>query len=66
MILELGLFIGLLGRDKVAAVYQSGVEIPSDYAGVLYVKLDADGGWKLKLASELRSAGVDVNLNDAI
>jgi len=66
VILELGLFIGLLGRDKVAAVYQSGVEIPSDYAGVLYVKLDADGGWKLKLASELRSAGVDVNLNDAI
>ena len=35
-----------------------GVEMPSDFAGVLYVKLDDAGGWKLELSRELRAAGI--------
>jgi predicted nucleotide-binding protein len=65
VILELGLFLGLLGRSKVVALYQDGVEIPSDYSGILYTKID-DGGWQLKIAQELKAAGIDVDMNRLI
>ena len=63
VILELGYFIGSLGRAKVCALYVEGVEIPSDIHGVLYVSYDAAGGWRLKLASEIRAAGLPVDMN---
>ena len=34
VILELGYFIGRLGRDKVCALKKGDVEIPSDFMGV--------------------------------
>jgi len=66
VILELGYFVGKLGRDKVCALYQAGVEMPSDYLGVGYVELDARGGWRFELAKELRAAGFEVDMNDAL
>ena len=36
VILELGYFIGLLGRDRVCCLYKQAVELPSDISGVLY------------------------------
>jgi predicted nucleotide-binding protein len=65
VILELGLFVGLLGRDRVAAFYQKGVEIPSDYGGVLWTELSGED-WTLKLAVELKAAGITVDLNSLI
>ncbi|TWP45972.1 hypothetical protein FKR81_37765 [Lentzea tibetensis] len=65
VVLELGLFLGMLGRSKVAALYEGGVEIPSDFAGVVYISLDSEG-WKMKLATELKNAGIEVDLNKAI
>lgn len=65
VVLELGLFLGLLGRDKVTALHEPDVEIPSDFLGVAYIKLD-DGGWKMKLATELKNADIEVDLNKAI
>lgn len=62
VVLELGFFIGKLGRANVVILYEQGVELPSDLAGVLYVELDAAGGWKTRLARELKSSGVDVDL----
>ncbi|MDE2485284.1 MAG: nucleotide-binding protein, partial [candidate division NC10 bacterium] len=53
VILELGYFLGKLGRSQVAVLYDESVELPSDYRGIEYVKLDAEGAWKLKLAKEL-------------
>ncbi len=64
-ILELGYFIGRLGRSRVCALYVEGVEIPSDFHGVVYVPYDAAGGWRLKLASEIRAAGLPVDMNRA-
>ncbi len=58
VILELGYFLALVGRDRVCALYLEGVEMPSDYAGVFYVRLDDSGGWKLELSRELRAAGI--------
>jgi predicted nucleotide-binding protein len=64
VILELGYFIGKLGRKNVAALYQDGVEIPTDYHGVEYLPLSGD--WKRRLANELRAAGFDVDMNKAV
>ncbi len=36
VIFELGFFIGRLGRERVCCLYKQGVELPSDYSGVLY------------------------------
>lgn len=61
-ILELGYFIGKLGRKKVCVLYKEGVEIPSDIHGILFTLMDDNDGWKLKLAKEMRSAGVPVQV----
>lgn len=62
-VFELGYFIGTLGRDRVCALYEDGVEIPSDYAGVLFIPLDPAGNWHWLLARELKNAGLPVDPN---
>lgn len=66
VVLELGYFLGRLGRSRVCALYQAGVEIPSDYSGVLYVELDERGAWKWELAKELKAAGLSIDMNRAL
>jgi predicted nucleotide-binding protein len=61
VVLELGFFISKIGRSNVAVLYEKGVELPSDMAGVLYTELDDAGAWRLNLAQELRSAGIGVD-----
>ncbi|WIV97245.1 TIR domain-containing protein [Kinneretia aquatilis] len=63
VILELGYFLGRLGRARVCALYEAGVEIPSDYSGVLFVQLDATGAWRFELVKELLAAGFAVDAN---
>jgi predicted nucleotide-binding protein len=59
VVLELGFFYGALGRGRVVALYEEGVEIPSDIMGVLYKPLS--GNWHTELAKELRAAGIDID-----
>ena len=66
VILELGYFLGKLGRNRVAALCADGVEIPSDYQGVVYIELDKGGAWRTKLAQELIMAGMSINLSGLI
>ena len=66
VILELGFFLGKLGRENVCPLYISGVEIPSDISGVLYKPIDPAGAWKLSLAKEIKESGIPVDLNKAI
>ena len=63
VVLELGYFIGILGRSNVCPLLKGDVEIPNDYAGVLYKKMDASGAWRFELAREIKGAGIDVDLN---
>jgi predicted nucleotide-binding protein len=63
VVLELGYFLGKLGRNRVCPIYKSGVEIPSDYQGVAYTEFDSAEGWKRKLAQELVEAEFKIDLN---
>lgn len=61
VILELGLFLALLGRDNVCVLYRRGTEIPSDYSGIVLVEADGRGAWKLDLLRELDAADITVD-----
>jgi predicted nucleotide-binding protein len=62
VILELGYFMGRLGRSRVCALYKPGVELPSDFQGVVYVEFDPAGGWRAKLAQEFVTAKLVINV----
>lgn len=64
VILELGYFVGKLQRAKVCALYKDGVELPSDIHGVIYIPYDDHDGWRMKLAGEIREAGITVDMNN--
>lgn len=66
VIFELGFFIGKLGHSKVVALVKGEIEKPSDFDGIVYIQLDNDGGWKSKLAKELKAAKVVFNFEAAI
>lgn len=64
VILELGYFIGVLGRSRVAALVAAEVERPSDVDGVLYIAYTR--GWELELMRELKAAGLPIDLSGLI
>ncbi len=62
VIFELGFVSAYLGQDRVCALLKRGIEIPSDYSGVVYVSLE-DNDWKLRLIRELQAAGYSADAN---
>ena len=63
VLFELGYFIGCLGRDRVCALLRDDVSIPSDFDGVVWVKMDSGNGWKQVLGKELEAAGYVIDWN---
>lgn len=66
VVFEHGLFIGNLGRKNVCALVKGNVEIPSDINGIVYISMDSAGAWKLQLCKNMKSAGIDVDLNKLV
>ena len=66
VLLELGYFIGRLGRDRVCTLKRGEVDIPSDFAGVVWETMDASNGWKMALGRELEAAGHIINWNQVM
>ena len=66
VILELGYFLGRLGRERVMAFLKDEVEIPSDYMGVMYVKFDDAGAWRQELVREMNAVGYEIDWNTAM
>lgn len=66
VILELGYFLGRLGRENVMALLKDDVEIPSDYMGVMYVKFDDAGAWRQDLVREMNAVGYEIDWNTAM
>ena len=63
VVFEHGYMCALLGRQKVCALVEQGVEIPGDLSGVVYIEYDEKGAWKVSIAKEMQAAGLDVDLN---
>ena len=63
VILELGFFIGKLGRNRVFILKkdENKFEMPSDYNGVVYTSFDDKGYWKLELIKELSNVGYNID-----
>ena len=61
VVFEHGFLIGKLGREKVCALVKDGVETPGDISGVVYIKMDKNGAWKMKLAKEMELAGLEID-----
>lgn len=66
VLLELGFFMGKLGRSRVFALVKGDIEIPSDFAGVVWGRLDSNQGWKQTLAKELAQAGYEIDWKKAL
>jgi hypothetical protein len=67
VVLELGYFVGELGRDRVFSLKRGDeLELPSDLAGVVYTAYDAAGHWCFELVRELKAAGYSVDANQLV
>lgn len=51
VVFETGFFIGKIGRKNVIVLYEEGVEIPSDYSGVIFLSFNSN--WKDDLRKEI-------------
>lgn len=61
VVFEMGLFIGKIGRNRVMALIDDGVEKPGDLDGMVYTPVDQSDAWKFALVKELREAGYPVS-----
>jgi len=66
VVLEIGYFLGKLGKSKVRMIVKKGIEIPSDLQGILYEPYDASGNWRMRLLKEIKAAGIEVNINKVL
>jgi predicted nucleotide-binding protein len=62
VILEIGYFLGLLGKERVRMIVRGNVVIPSDLQGILYEKYDDAGVWCIKTLKELQAVGIYVDM----
>ena len=67
VVVELGYFFGYLGREKVCALASTDtMELPTDFAGVVWEPFDAHGAWKQVLVRELIAAGFKIDPSKTI
>lgn len=60
-ILELGYFVGRLGRSRVCALKRGKLELPAVFGGIAYENFDAGGGWKTALGRALSASGFEID-----
>jgi predicted nucleotide-binding protein len=60
VILELGYFLAHLGQAKVCALITPGLETPSDFDGIVYIRMGDDQRWQQELQRELVAARMPV------
>lgn len=65
-IAELGYFRHALGKKNIAILCSEQIEMPSDFHGVLYIPVQEDDSWELRLAKEMKAAGLNIDLNNLL
>jgi predicted nucleotide-binding protein len=60
VILELGYFLAHLGQARVCALITPGLETPSDFDGIVYIRMDDEQRWQQELKRELLAAKMPV------
>lgn len=65
VVFEHGYFVGKLGRGKVVCLYKlhESFELPTDISGILYKPYDSNGAWKYEISREMKTAGLEIDLN---
>jgi predicted nucleotide-binding protein len=63
VILELGFFLGILGRGRVVVLLDERVQLPSDLNGIVYISVDSAGAWKHALVRDMLNAGLPVDFS---
>lgn len=66
VIYEHGFLNAKLGRGRVCALLEKGVEVPSDLAGVVYIPIDKNGAWKTRVAKEMQEAGLYFDMHNLL
>jgi len=63
VVLEMGMFLSKLGREKVAILHKGSLELPSDINGLIYIPFkDSVQEAKNKLAASLQKAGFYIDI----
>jgi predicted nucleotide-binding protein len=63
VVLEMGMFLSKLGREKVAILYKGNLEVPSDIHGLIYIPFqNSVQEAKNKLAASLQKAGFYIDI----
>ena len=65
VVFELGFFIGRLGRERVCTLVKGKLEMPSDYDGVMHIRMDDTGLWQKDMVRELEAAGLNRDATEA-
>lgn len=62
VVFHLGFWIGLLGRNRVFALYydQRSFRWPTEHFDVIYTPLDKNDSWKKELVSRLKECGINI------
>lgn len=60
VVFEHGYMVGKLGRDKVVALIEPGVEEPGDLAGIVYISL-SNKDWIKQMFKELEAGGMQID-----
>ena len=64
VVFEHGYMMALLGRENVCALLENNdIETPGDINGIVYVPYDGNGAWKFRIAKNMKSVGIDIDLN---
>lgn len=63
VVLEMGMFLGKLGRERVAILHKGNIELPSDIHGIIYIPFTTSiSEVKSKLFVALHTAGLPVDV----
>jgi predicted nucleotide-binding protein len=66
VVFELGFLMGRFAGKRVYALHEEGLELPSDYQGLVFIPYDAAGIWKLLIARAMKTANIEIDLNKAV